>query len=170
MKARTWLIRAAFPLAAVVPAAAYPDSQFYAGAGYGAYRFKENSLKQDDSLWKAYAGSSINSTFGVELSFVDFARATSQGSTFDADGYGAALVLQLPFPIVTAYAKGGVYFWDAESNFAGVSASDSGDDPFYGAGVKFSLAPHVALRVEYERYKISDVKLDTANAAVQVNF
>ena len=45
-----------------------------------------------------------------------------------------------------------------------------GDDPFGGVGVKLGFNRHVGLRVEYERFDISNIDLDTASAGVQFNF
>lgn len=172
MTTSTGITRAAFAaLVTTLPLAAQAEPEFFFGAGYGAYQIDENTLDEEDSLWKAYFGSMFNSAVGIELSYVDFARATAQGSSFDADGYGVALLLGVPLSSnFTVYAKGGLYFWDAESNFAGVRTTDDGDDPFYGAGLKFKLGPHLALRVEYERYKLSNVDLDTANLSIQGSF
>lgn len=156
---------------ALLPLSATADPETYIGAGYGAYQFEENSIDQSDSYWKGYIGTMFSSAVGMELSFVDFSRATDQGSTFDADGYGAALVLAFPMTENFAlYAKGGLYFWDAESSFAGISANDDGDDPFYGAGLKFRLNEALDLRVEYERYEIANIDLDGANASLQFSF
>lgn len=153
----------------LLPIAAVGDT--YIGAGYGAYQFEENSIDQSDSHWKAYVGTMLGSALGLELAYVDFSRATDQGSSFDADGYSAGLVLAFPMTENFAiYAKGGLYFWDAESNFAGVSANDDGDDPFYGAGLQFRLNDALDLRVEYERYEIVDIDIDSATAALQFSF
>lgn len=158
-------------LLTTVPLAAEAQPEFFFGAGYGAYQIDENGLDEEDALWKAYFGSMFNSSVGIELSYVDFERASDQGSSFDADGYGIALLLGAPLSSnFTIYAKGGLYFWDAESNFAGVRATDDGDDPFYGAGLKFKLGQHLALRLEYERYKLSNIDLDTANLSIQGSF
>ena len=170
MMHRTAILSAVTALA-LTPLSTLAEPETYIGAGYGAYQFEENSIDQSDSHWKAYLGTMFNSAVGMELSYVDFSRATDQGSTFDADGYGAALVLAFPMTQNFAlYAKGGIYFWDAESNFAGIRATDDGDDPFYGAGLKFKLSEALDLRVEYERYEIANIDLDSANASLQFSF
>jgi len=155
--------------ALLLPVAA--PAETYIGAGYGAYQFEENSIDSSDSHWKAYLGTMFNSALGIELAHVDFSRASDQGSTFDADGYTAGLVLNFPMTENFAiYAKGGLFFWDAESSFAGISASDDGDDPFYGAGLQFRLNDALDLRVEYERYEIINIDMDSATAALQFSF
>ena len=146
-------------------------SEVYVGAGYGAYQFEDNSIDQSDNHWKAYVGTMFNSALGIELAYVDFSRATDQGSSFDADGYSAGLVLNFPMTEnFSIYAKGGLYFWDAQSSFAGIRATDDGDDPFYGAGLQFRLNEALDLRIEYERYEIVDIDIDSATAALQFSF
>lgn len=143
----------------------------YLGAGYGAYQFEDRDIDQSDSFWKAYVGAMINSALGLELSYVDFSRANDQGASFDADGYGAAILLSLPATENLAlYAKGGVYFWNAQSRFAGLRANDDGEDPFYGAGLQFKLNEPLDLRLEYERYEIVEVDIDSANVSLQFSF
>lgn len=155
--------------ASVLPIAA--PAETYLGAGYGAYQFKKSSLDASDSHWKAYLGTMFNSALGIELAYVDFSRASDQSSSFDADGYTAGLVLNFPMTENFAiYAKGGLFFWEAESSFAGINASDDGDDPFYGAGLQFKLNDALDLRVEYERYKIVNIDIDSATAALQFSF
>lgn len=155
--------------ALLLPVAATAET--YIGVGYGAYQFEENAIDSSDSHWKGYIGTMFNSALGMELAYVDFSRATDQGSTFDADGYTGGLVLNFPMTENFAiYAKGGLFFWDAESNFAGIRATDDGDDPFYGAGLQFKLNEALDLRVEYERYEIINVDIDSATAALQFSF
>lgn len=155
----------------LLPAVAQAAPETYIGAGYGAYQFEENDLDESENHWKAYVGTMFNSAVGIELSYVDFDRAHDLGSSFDADGYSAGLVLALPVAKnFSVYAKGGIFFWDAQSRFAGLTASDDGDDPFYGAGVQFRLNDALDLRVEYERYEIVDIDIDSATAALQFSF
>lgn len=154
-----------------LPVGAYAAPETYIGAGYGVYQFEENDFDESEKHWKAYVGTMFNSAVGIELSYVDFSQATDLGSSFEADGLGAALVLALPMTEnFSIYAKGGMYFWDAESSFAGIRATDDGDDPFYGAGLQFRLNDALDLRVEYERYEIVDVDIDSATAALQFSF
>ena len=165
------LLGMAFAAALALPAVAHAEPETYIGAGYGAYQFEENDLDESESHWKAYLGTMFNDAVGIELSYVDFSRAEKLGSSFDADGYGAALVLALPVAEnFSVFAKGGMFFWDAQSRFAGLRASDDGDDPFYGAGAQFRLNDALDLRLEYERYEIVDIDIDSATAALQFSF
>ena len=51
------------------------------------------------------------------------------------------------------------------------SASASGNDVFYAAGLRFNLSPNVALLGEWEQDKLGpDVKVDMVNAGVRLAF
>jgi OOP family OmpA-OmpF porin len=153
---------------AIVPA---QQSGPYLGASYGRYDIKENTLDENDALWKAFLGAQLNPWFGLEAAFVNFDRASNQNSSFETDGWSAAAVLSLPLGTNSAlYAKAGEYWWDAKSDFAGLRRDDNGNDPFWGAGLRVGLSPRVGLRVEFERYKVSDIDLDTASIGLQAFF
>jgi OOP family OmpA-OmpF porin len=143
----------------------------YFGGSYGRYRIDENALKKNDSLWKAFIGTQFNDWFGLEAAFVNFDRASNQNSSFETDGWSAAAVVSLPLgPNSALYAKGGEYWWSAKSNFAGVRRDDNGNDPFWGGGIRFGLSDVLSLRVEYERYKVVNVNLDSISVGLQATF
>lgn len=143
----------------------------YFGGSYGQYRIKESSLKENDSLWKAFIGAQFTDWLALEAAFVNFDRASNQNSSFETDGWSGAALLSLPLGANSSlYAKGGEYRWDAKSNFAGVRRNDNGNDPFWGAGIRFGLSDVFGLRVEYERYKVVDIHLDAVSVGLQAKF
>lgn len=162
----------ALAILAVMPlvAQAAPPNAYFGGS-YGQYRFDERGLKENDTIWKAFIGGQFNDWFGLEGAFVNFDRAANQGSSFETDGWSAAAVLSVPLgPNSALYAKGGEYWWDAKSNFAGVSANDKGNDPFWGAGLRFGLTNVLHLRLEYERYKVATFDLNSVSVGLQAAF
>lgn len=162
--------------ALAIPPAARAQPEFYVGAGYGRYDVNEDRFDENDTVWKAYAGFSFNRAFAIEASWVDFNEAREAGDSFQADGWGAAAVLSLPLTEnFSLNGKAGQFFWDADRRTAvpiGVPGvvSDDGDDPFYGAGVKFRLNELIDLRLEWERYDVADIDLDTAFVMLQASF
>jgi OmpA-OmpF porin, OOP family len=163
-------VASALLLTPLGPAQAQRPGLYFGGA-YGLYDIKEVALDEQDSFWKAFLGAQITDWLGIEASWIDFNRASNQGSTFETDGITAAAVLSLPVgPKSAVYAKAGQYWWDAQSNFAGVASDTDGDDGFFGAGFKFGFTDSVGLRVEYERYKVAAMDLDTASVGLQVTF
>ncbi|MCC6301320.1 MAG: porin family protein [Gammaproteobacteria bacterium] len=143
----------------------------YLGGAWGAYSLDESDLDDHDDLLKAYIGGQFNSWFGVEGSWLDFNRMNNDDSSFESDGKGLAAVFSLPFSDASSfYIKGGQFWWSARSRLGGVLADDDGNDPFYGAGLKLGFTERLALRLEWERYDVSEVDLDTASVGLQFTF
>lgn len=159
--------------AAFLAPVAQAQPEFYAGAGYGRFDINEDEFDENDTVWKAYAGFSFNRAIGIELSWVDFNEAREAGNSFEADGWGAAAVLSLPLSEnFSLYGKAGQFFWDSGRRQTGLPGvvSDDGDDPFYGAGAKFRLNELLDLRLEWERYDVADIDLDTVFVMLQASF
>jgi hypothetical protein len=149
--------------------AAHPE--FFLGAGAGRYDINDDRFDEDDTAWKLYAGFDFNPVVGLEFSWVDFNEAREPGTSFDTDGWGAALVLSLPLTQnFSLYGKGGQFFWNTDGTELGVPVSRDGDDPFWGAGAKFRLNEVLDLRLEGERYEISDTDFDTVMIMLQASF
>jgi opacity protein-like surface antigen len=153
-------------------AATAADNGLYLGAGLGRSDFKLNaSLDSKDSAWKAIAGVRLLDSFGVELNYTDFGKATVpsgvacvalvgtncpsttrvEGSALAAYGVGF-----LHFPIIDLFGKVGLSRVDAKlrtPGFPAFSASENGTDVAWGAGVQAHFLS-LGVRAEYERYKI----------------
>ncbi len=150
-----------------VPFAAYADRPgVYLGASGGGYRINESDLHDNDNLVKGFVGGQINEWFGIEGQWTDFNRLDNGGSRFDADGKGLAAV----FSFGPLFLKGGEFSWDSDSVIGGTVSDKDGNDPFWGAGLKLDFNRNLALRLEYERYDVSNVKLDAATAGLQFKF
>jgi hypothetical protein len=143
----------------------------YLGAAWGAYSINESTLDDNDDLVKAYLGGQFTNWFGIEGSWVDFNRLDRAGDRFEADGKGLAAVFSLPFSDASAfYVKAGEFWWESDSVLGGVVGDRDGNDAFYGAGFKLGFNKHLALRLEWERYDVADIDLDTASIGLQFLF
>jgi OOP family OmpA-OmpF porin len=156
----------------------------YIGVGYGQYKFEfddddiDTDFSDNRDLGKIYIGANFNEMFGIELSYLDFDKASDAG--FDADIEGLSLAGTLSFPIsdhFSVFAKAGWFAWEADiSGSVGpltVSNDIDGDDLFYGVGLKIGLVDNPDLRIEYDRYELDgsiDPELDVASVAVQLVF
>ena len=141
----------------------------YIGASWGAYRVNESELDDHDDLWKAYVGGTINDVFGVEASWVDFNKARSGAASFDADGWGLSAIFNIPLgPASSVFLKAGQFWWDSNSVLGGLARSRDGNDPFFGAGLRFGAG--LALRLEWERYKVTNIDIDTYTVGLQLGF
>ena len=141
----------------------------YVGASWGAYKIDQSNLKDNDHLWKAYGGFQ-GDIFGVEVSRVDFSLAGNSVNSFDGDGWGASAVVSLPLGEGSSalFFKVGQFWWDSKVVLGGITANGDGDDPFYGVGFRFGKP--LAVRLEWERYKISNINLDTYTIGIQFGF
>ena len=155
-----------------VPLAAYADQPgVYLGASWGGYRINESDLHDNDNLVKGFVGGQFTDWFGIEGQWTDFNRLDNGNSRFDADGKGLAAVLSLPLASASSFfVKGGQFWWDSNSALGGVAGNKDGNDPFWGAGFKLGFNKHLAMRLEYERYDVAKIKLDTATVGLQFNF
>lgn len=151
----------------------------YVGGGIGYYRLNDGNfldederLKDDRYAWRAFAGVDFARFLALEAGYIDFAKASSGNASLDVDGWTAAVVGAIPLTQTFALTgKVGNLWWDAtQETGAGGRSSDSGDDIFYGVGVRFSMTPNTDLRVEYDRYEVDDVDLDTASLNLQYRF
>ncbi|MCC6207439.1 MAG: porin family protein [Gammaproteobacteria bacterium] len=155
------------------PLAAYADTPgIYIGGAWGAYSVNEGDLDDNDDMLKAYIGGQFNPWFGIEGSWVDFNRVNnSGGDNFESDGKGLAAVFSFPFSYTSSFqVKGGQLWWNSDSTLGGVVADDDGNDIFFGAGVKLGFTDRLALRLEWERYEVSDAPLYAASIGLQFTF
>jgi hypothetical protein len=140
----------------------------------GAYSWSTVDVRHVDaslfdnraSAYKLFAGLEYGNFFGVEGAWLNF-------GTFDAnklegfdespgkaklDGWGVAITGRLPLARwLTVYGKAGYFSWDSKITGTGDllhqvgDRAKSGEDPFYGAGVRLSSGK-LSLIAEWEHY------------------
>lgn len=73
---------------------------------------------------------------------------------------------------ISIFGRGGMHFWDAEGQVAGVTVfDDNGVDAFYGGGLNIDLSRFMALRAEYTTYELgSDDDVSTKSLTVIIKF
>ena len=140
----------------------------YLGAGIGLATVKDQvnteTLDSEDAAFKGFVGWRFDNIplvdLAIEAAYTDFGRPSQviagQNVQFKLTGTSLAGLLIFPLGPVDLYAKGGALSWRSESSNGTSTTSQSGTDPFYGAGIGFYLWK-VGFRVEYERYQIKDV-------------
>lgn len=161
--------------------------EFSIGAGYGLTKLKDGDFDEDEAAKKVFAVVKFNEFIGVEATYIDFDEAGNGTLNFDPKGKALDIIFELPIAEgFGVYAKGGQMWWDADAN---ISTSDfvlsddyDGDETFWGVGVKFRLAEHWDLRLEYERFNFeiardeidvlqtSDIDMDVDFANINVQF
>ena len=154
-----------------VPAAAIAgaDSGFYIGAGAGDASIKEGTFDESDSAYKILAGYNIGFIpfvdFAVEGSYVDFGNPGTSTNNVEVTGLDAFGLVGLNFGPFGVFAKAGAINWDLKSN----SGSDSGTDPAYGIGAKFSFLSF-AVRAEYEVFEFDTADADMVSVSAVFTF
>lgn len=85
-----------------------------------------------------------------------------------------------------AYARAGVYFWNADSKasatgtltYAGTTypvgatatANDSGNDAYYGIGVAYKATKNVSVGADWTRYAVDKTDVDVIGARLKYAF
>lgn len=160
------------------PALADSERGLYFGVGLGDYSTQIDNpddlddvdidFDEDEDAKKLFGGFRFNPYIAVQLDWFDFGDSTlatdALSLSVETDALGPNIVGTLPLGPVELFAKGGMLFYDVQINQNGGELfDDSGNDPFYGIGVGFTVLGKLALRVEYEKIDI-DV-FDDADAA-----
>jgi outer membrane immunogenic protein len=175
---------AALLLAASVPA--HADSGFYVGASIGRSTLDTDvsdagagSLDFDDgdSAWKGFVGFNIDAfviDLAIEGGYVDFGQPAEQIAgndvEFDLTGWDVFGLAGVELGPIGVFAKAGFIDWSADASLNGARvASDSGTDPAYGIGVRFSLFS-AEVRGEYEYFDVDDVDASLMSVGIVWTF
>lgn len=117
------------------------------------------------------AGDTITDKMGSVITIpVNGYSSESQNS-----GYGVNAIYKIGFGIASVYAKAGLMHWSEEVTtsapvYTTRITNDSGNELLVGAGVEFSVAPFIAVRVDYEQTEVADDDISTIAAGIVVGF
>jgi len=160
------------------PALADAERGLYFGVGLGDYSTQIDNpddlddvdidFDEDEDATKIFGGFRFNRNVAVQLDWFDFGESEMATDilniSVDTKALGPNIVGTLPLGPVELFAKGGMLFYDVKiDQDGGEIFDDSGEDPFYGVGVGFTLLGKLAFRVEYEKIDID--AFDEADAA-----
>jgi hypothetical protein len=165
------------------------DNGFYFGGGIGRSDFNLDApLDSKDTTWKAIAGIRLLDSFGVELNYTDFGKATvptgvacialvgancPSTTSVAGNALSAFAVGFLDFPVVDLFGKVGVSRGNAKlrtPGFPSFSVGDTSTDLAWGAGVQAHFLSF-GVRAEYERYKIfGDTKVSLGSLSFIYTF
>lgn len=159
------------------PALALADSGFYLGGSVGRSLVDVDiagagtapmGFDDGDAAWKTFAGFNIDAfviDLAVEGGYVDFGQPSERIAGNEVEvgltGWDFFGLAGLELGPIGLFAKAGLIDWSADAAVNGSRVSDdSGTDPAYGIGVRFSLFS-AELRGEYEYFDLdgADVSL-----------
>lgn len=120
------------------------------------------NFDEDDFAWKVYGGFAFDLPvidLGVELAYFDLGGPSTdvagESLSIDVSGIAAYGLAGVNLGPVGVFLKYGYAQWDADLSLAGLSASEDGSDPAYGAGLRFTLGS-IEVRGEYEVVDVAD--------------
>jgi len=160
---------------------------FYLGGAYSwatldVDEVDANLLDDNANAYKLFAGYEFPKILGFEAGYLDFGsydvgefESEDVLASADLNAWTAALTGRIPLgKLFTIYAKVGYFFWDAEVKAAEdigdlVDSSDSGEDLFYGAGVRLNFGKFSVLG-EYEMFDGEDFSNDLFSLGVRFTF
>lgn len=165
---------------------AHADSGFYVGGSIGRSNVDADvsdpdlgslNFDEGDSAWKAFGGYNIDAfviDLAIEAGYVDFGQpAGAVGGAnveYDLTGWDVFGLAGLELGPVGVFAKAGLIDWSADASVNGIRvASDSGTDPAYGVGVRFSLFS-AEVRGEYEYFDVEDTDVSLWSVGVVWTF
>jgi hypothetical protein len=152
---------------------AQADSGFYVGGSVGNAGVELDAddveFDEDDFAWKAYGGFNFDIIvvdLAVEAGYVNFGSpgTTIQGLDVgvEVDAFTGFGLVGLELGPIGVFGKAGLISWDGEQTIEGLgSDDDSGTDPAYGIGARFSLWS-LEFRAEYE---VFDIDVDGADSS-----
>lgn len=161
------------------PLAASADAPWYLGAGGGQSEFDIGGFDDSATGWKFFGGYQFHDSFAVEIGYLDTGEAedsfAGETLTVSADGATASLVGMLPIgEQFSLHARLGMFFWDVEAKFddgfTTFTASDSGEDLYYGVGAGMKLGETAGLRLEYEIADVEDTDVSMISLSVLFRF
>jgi OOP family OmpA-OmpF porin len=122
--------------------------------------------------------------FGLEGAYVDlgdvrysgsFSGTPVSGGKVELKGYNIAAMLSYPMSEeFSLFGKLGIFLWElrASDTTGGrpFSSSNRGRDVSFGLGAGYNLGRHLAVRAEWERFKLDDVGADLLSAGLLWRF
>ena len=157
----------------------------YVGASAGESKFDNNCGRTDifacdqrDTAWKVYAGGKTGDIVGLEAGYTDFGRVQASGGETRAWAATLALTAGVPIDRFSVFGKlGGLYGRtnvSADPSTLFDTGHKSGWGWTYGVGGTFAFTQNIALRVDWDRYRMDFVggrqDMDMASAGLQFRF
>lgn len=141
-----------------------PGFNLYVGGGLGQSNADIDDIEiadfdDKDTAWKLFGGVRLASLFGAELNYINFGKPDGTDAEVEYKGLAAYGLVYLPLPllILDVYAKAGLARIDVDIDAADFSTDDTQFS--YGLGVQLKFGS-LAVRGEYERFKVEDGDLD----------
>jgi OOP family OmpA-OmpF porin len=159
----------------------------YVGASGGQSKFRTECSRtvtllecdRKDTGYKIYAGGRMSEVLGLEIGYTDFGRIRASGG--DTDAWAVPISLTAGIPLgsrFNVFGKVGGLYGRTDVTASAASLVETGHKNgwgwTYGAGASVGITPNVAIRADWDRYKLDFVggskDVDMLSAGVQVRF
>jgi len=155
------------------------SSDFDLGIASPAYR-----IDDDSSGFKLIGGIRPLDPIGLEVNYVDLGEVDltltaacppAAGGTcpasaaFDAQALSVSAVGYYSLPLVDLFGRVGVARWKSDRDAGFFGDTERGTDLTYGVGAQLRFLS-LALRLEYERFKIDSDSIDTVSLGLTYTF
>lgn len=143
---------------AVGTASAIEPGKGYVGASVGYTNMDDSfegspDIEDNDFGWKVLGGYNVNQYFGAQAGYTDLGKFSSLDATWEPSGFFVDGVGYYPIqPQIDAFAKLGVFFWDADGRLGVTDASENGTDLVWGFGGRWAFNEQIGVIAEYERF------------------
>ena len=161
------------------------ETGLYLGGGYGQFGLEFDDVDDavedfdfddSDQAFKLFAGWRFNPYIAAEVAYLnlgapneDFDDGIDQGVVeAEIDGFAPYVVGTLPLGIFEIFARVGYLFYNVDVNLElgdddlDIGDSESDEAFVYGVGAGVVLFEHLNVRLEYEKFEISNT--DNADA------
>ena len=139
-----------------------------------------SGLDDTDTTFGLGLGLVLNENFTVQAGYQDFGEISVSGNgsaKIEADAFQVSITGGVPAgENISLYAEAGIDFWDASVSYVGVpgfgtgSASDDGQDIFFGIGAAAKASDNLAIKLEYQLHELDDVDIDILSLGIAVLF
>lgn len=179
---KLWTGVGASLLLAAGPALAQRDDNntdgLYLGVGLGEFSTEINEIDDvddvdlnfdtDEDAKKIFAGWRFNRFLAVQVDQYDFGDSNLAVNLLpvsaETEGTAASIVGTLPIGPIELFARAGRIWYDVNVDFDGDNVvNESGNDNVMSAGIGFTVAKRLNLKVEYEEIEL-DNAIDDAHA------
>jgi OOP family OmpA-OmpF porin len=134
--------------------------------------------------WKVFAGYAFNSAFAVELAYNDYGKFYANSVcgfgcqvTLEQEITGTAVSLIGMVPLAEVgqfFVKAGAMRWKARTRVSDPSVTltgtDDGTDAAFGVGLDLKATQNVALRFQFEYFRLDDTKVYLTSAGLLYRF
>ena len=147
----------------------FAEEGWFAGAGLGRSENRDYecdgcvmpifTLDDTGSAWKVYGGYQFNKHIAVQGGYIKLADTDATGDQWtdklEVDGIFGAIQGILPLSdAFDLFATVGLFHWDQDVTYNGLSGKFDGTDPFYSLGASYSFdKPGVKVQLEWARFK-----------------